>query len=96
MAEIASASLYQETARTCVESILAGTRLVVEALRDGKVLLCGNGGSAADCQHIAAEFTNRSGGVPILHVGPKGVYQDGDGAVVRHDPAGTITFSPPK
>ena len=25
----------------------------------GKVLLCGNGGSAADCQHIAAEFVNR-------------------------------------
>lgn len=26
---------------------------------DGKVLLCGNGGSAADAQHIAAEFTGR-------------------------------------
>jgi D-sedoheptulose 7-phosphate isomerase len=25
----------------------------------GKVLLCGNGGSAADAQHIAAEFTGR-------------------------------------
>lgn len=25
----------------------------------GKLLLCGNGGSAADCQHIAAEFTGR-------------------------------------
>ena len=25
----------------------------------GKILLCGNGGSAADCQHIAAEFTGR-------------------------------------
>ncbi len=24
-----------------------------------KLLLCGNGGSAADCQHIAAEFVNR-------------------------------------
>ena len=24
-----------------------------------KLLLCGNGGSAADCQHIAAEFMNR-------------------------------------
>src|SRR6476661_2688847 len=24
----------------------------------GKLLLCGNGGSAADCQHIAAEFTS--------------------------------------
>jgi D-sedoheptulose 7-phosphate isomerase len=26
---------------------------------DGKLLLCGNGGSAADAQHIAAEFTGR-------------------------------------
>jgi D-sedoheptulose 7-phosphate isomerase len=25
----------------------------------GKILLCGNGGSAADAQHIAAEFTGR-------------------------------------
>src|SRR5450756_703073 len=25
----------------------------------GKLLLCGNGGSAADAQHIAAEFMNR-------------------------------------
>lgn len=27
--------------------------------KGGKVLLCGNGGSAADCQHIAAEFVVR-------------------------------------
>ena len=25
----------------------------------GKILLCGNGGSAADAQHLAAEFVNR-------------------------------------
>ena len=25
----------------------------------GKILLCGNGGSASDCQHIAAELTGR-------------------------------------
>ncbi len=32
----------------------------VGALRNGcKVLLCGNGGSAADAQHLAAEFINR-------------------------------------
>lgn len=31
-----------------------------KALRDGhKILLCGNGGSAADSQHIAAEFVGR-------------------------------------
>ena len=34
--------------------------LVSEALRGGrKLLLCGNGGSAADSQHIAAEMTGR-------------------------------------
>jgi len=33
---------------------------ICEALeRDGKVLIFGNGGSAADAQHIAAEFVNR-------------------------------------
>ncbi len=35
-------------------------RWCVEALRGGgKVLLFGNGGSAADAQHLAAEFVNR-------------------------------------
>ncbi|MBM3306935.1 MAG: D-sedoheptulose 7-phosphate isomerase [Candidatus Eisenbacteria bacterium] len=34
--------------------------LILEALRaGGKVLLCGNGGSAADAQHIAAELAGR-------------------------------------
>ena len=33
--------------------------MAVSLARGGKILLCGNGGSAADCQHIAAEFTNR-------------------------------------
>ena len=28
-------------------------------LFNGKILLCGNGGSAADCQHIASELTGR-------------------------------------
>ncbi len=32
----------------------------VNSLRDGgKLMLCGNGGSAADSQHLAAEFTGR-------------------------------------
>jgi D-sedoheptulose 7-phosphate isomerase len=33
---------------------------IVHALRSGnKLMLCGNGGSAADSQHLAAEFTGR-------------------------------------
>ncbi|MHA4808709.1 D-sedoheptulose-7-phosphate isomerase [Flavitalea flava] len=35
-------------------------QLVVEALRKGKrIYFCGNGGSAADAQHLAAEFSGR-------------------------------------
>ena len=36
------------------------SQLAVETLRNGnKILICGNGGSAADAQHIAAELTGR-------------------------------------
>ena len=37
----------------------AGELLGAALARGGKVLLCGNGGSAADSQHIAAELTGR-------------------------------------
>ena len=37
----------------------AAVLLSVCLARQGKILLCGNGGSAADAQHIAAEFVNR-------------------------------------
>ncbi len=37
----------------------AGERLSAALAQGGKVLLCGNGGSAADSQHIAAELTGR-------------------------------------
>ncbi len=43
-----------------VSTIASVSRLLVGALRHGnKVLLFGNGGSAADAQHIAAEFVGR-------------------------------------
>lgn len=36
------------------------TALIVNAFKNGnKVLFCGNGGSAADAQHLAAEFSGR-------------------------------------
>src|SRR5215216_2682749 len=36
------------------------TQLLVDVFRrDGKVLFCGNGGSAADAQHLAAELSGR-------------------------------------
>lgn len=38
----------------------AAVSLMVAALNDGhKVMFCGNGGSAADSQHLASEFTGR-------------------------------------
>ena len=40
--------------------VLDAARLMSVCLaRKGKILVCGNGGSAADAQHVAAEFVNR-------------------------------------
>jgi phosphoheptose isomerase len=40
--------------------IVRAAAIITESFqRGGKLLLCGNGGSAADCQHVAAEFVNR-------------------------------------
>ena len=43
-----------------ISKIAAMADICVKALQDGhKILLCGNGGSAADAQHIAAELVGR-------------------------------------
>ena len=43
-----------------IEKIQACASMMSNTLKNGrKILLFGNGGSAADCQHIAAEFINR-------------------------------------
>jgi len=39
--------------------ILLAERIALAFTSDRKLVLCGNGGSAADAQHIAAEFINR-------------------------------------
>lgn len=45
---------------TMENDLAKASSLVIETLKNGnKVLLCGNGGSAADAQHIAAELTGR-------------------------------------
>ena len=42
---------------SCIESM---AQMIKNALNnDNKILLCGNGGSASDCNHIAAEFISR-------------------------------------
>jgi len=55
-----------ETAKKVAEStellsaVKAAADVIIEALKkNGKIMLAGNGGSAADSQHIAAELINR-------------------------------------
>lgn len=55
-----SISVKRQFLRDNLASLEQAIELVAAALRDGhKLLLFGNGGSAADSQHIAAEFVNR-------------------------------------
>ncbi len=45
---------------TGLETMVAAAGAIVDALKkNGTVYICGNGGSAADAQHIAAELVNR-------------------------------------
>jgi D-sedoheptulose 7-phosphate isomerase len=56
---LASADLKRLVVDRCLESIVAAARLISETFRTRrKLLLCGNGGSAADCQHMAGELVN--------------------------------------
>ena len=56
----ATAELAERTAGRCSNDIVRAADLITLSFRrGGKVLLCGNGGSAADCQHMAAEFVGR-------------------------------------
>ena len=55
-----SARLKQESARVLAAPIARAIALMSGALKaGGKILACGNGGSAADAQHFAAELVNR-------------------------------------
>jgi D-sedoheptulose 7-phosphate isomerase len=52
--------IMEKTVEQCSPVISEIAECLVECFRKGnKVLLCGNGGSAADAQHVAAEFVNR-------------------------------------
>ena len=56
----ASARVKEAMVDACGRTIEEGALVIAKALTaGGKVLLCGNGGSAADCQHIAAELVGR-------------------------------------
>ena len=56
----ASAQLKLSTAHVLAPVIADAAQLMVNCLlADGKILVCGNGGSAADAQHFSAELLNR-------------------------------------
>ena len=43
----------------CLEDVVAAAAVLTDSLRSGgKLLICGNGGSAADAQHLATEFVS--------------------------------------
>jgi len=55
-----SIAVKEKTVRAGTDLIIRGARMLAECMASGhKVLIFGNGGSAADAQHIAAEFVNR-------------------------------------
>jgi len=55
-----SVAVKQAAYAAMAHSIEAAVRLMTGSLRaGGKVMACGNGGSAADSQHFAAELLNR-------------------------------------
>jgi D-sedoheptulose 7-phosphate isomerase len=55
-----SAEIKRLIAEQCIDSILTVAGVITETFKSGgKLLICGNGGSAADCQHMAAELVSR-------------------------------------
>jgi D-sedoheptulose 7-phosphate isomerase len=55
-----SADVKLRTIEACRSDVLQAIDLIVDAYSHGhKVLFCGNGGSAADCQHLATELMIR-------------------------------------
>jgi len=43
----------------CLDDVVSAARLLIDSLRSGgKILICGNGGSAADAQHLATELVS--------------------------------------
>jgi len=54
------AALRLQLVEDCASEVLRAAQAIHKTLqRSGKILLFGNGGSAADAQHIAAEFVGR-------------------------------------
>lgn len=55
-----SISVKQKTLQGIADKILSAGELMVQSLlSEGKIMACGNGGSAADAQHFTSELINR-------------------------------------
>lgn len=55
-----SAKTFDAVAKDCTPSIVKAADLLTACFKSGgKLLICGNGGSAADSQHMAAELVSR-------------------------------------
>ena len=55
-----SIEVKQETLKKNLPQIISAAEAIISAFKSGhKLFFCGNGGSAADSQHIAAEFVGR-------------------------------------
>lgn len=53
-------NVCNETISSIAKPIEIASKICIESLSNGgKILICGNGGSAADAQHIAAELVGR-------------------------------------
>ena len=55
-----SSEVKRLTAEKCTASVVRAAKLIAESFQGGgKFMICGNGGSAADAQHLATEFVCR-------------------------------------
>ena len=54
-----AATTMQATLDRCLDDVVAAADVLTASFRGGgKLLICGNGGSAADAQHLATEFVS--------------------------------------
>lgn len=55
-----AARMMEQLTESHAEMICQAADIFISTIKNGgKILLCGNGGSAADCQHMAAELVGR-------------------------------------
>jgi D-sedoheptulose 7-phosphate isomerase len=54
---LASVTMKETMVNNCIDDIESAANLMIQSIREGgKILWCGNGGSAGDAQHLATEL----------------------------------------